>query len=285
MYTEEYLLNAKDIIEKADAKGILALAVPNIFNVIGNTYFNWDVVTMKFKEIYHDRVDRYRSEKVEVLYGLSKNIFDVLIDWHKGEDSNVALVEFYQETLFKSLGKLLDEREKELIKEIVFKMLLCYNIEYLNFVGELAVLMKFKEAGYTFLDYEVLINDDKPMGRSIDFLIEKDSKKFCLEIECCHLVETETIKENINKIRRKVSRKINRKIRICTDESKTILLVPILWGSHKLMTDVYKDMEEHKLNFYNTFPFSSYGRYNYKGKNYFKFGRIKDLIVDKDFVL
>ena len=113
------------------------------------------------------------------------------------------------ELVFTNLAEKTTLKEKKLLSKTIYFALTNIDKNYLNFIGELAILNLLKNADFELLQTEFPLSDNHE-SKSIDFLVFKEGKSSLLEVVNIHLPESKLLTDNY--IERLLDQKIIGKI-------------------------------------------------------------------------
>jgi hypothetical protein len=208
-----------------DVKPKLVEHFPILFQLLGGQKISWKSINIKFSETHATRLKEYTNEgKTHV----ETNFFDILTEYWKGNVQATRLLQYYKD-LLEELHQNLKPAEKIKIRKTLFDFLIEHDLNYLNYIAELAVLnMYIKDKGYSLDDVESELGN----GKSADFRFKKpDGSKILIEVVS---VRPEEFPEDDAELKYFIEGKCKDKNRIKTNDDDTYLkynLVPVIWGS------------------------------------------------------
>jgi len=154
--------------------------------------------------------------------------YSVVISKINKDGKGDGMFDFYN-SLFYSLSLHLDESQKKLIHKTLYNILVEVDKNYLNFIGELAVLNAIlKTKQYEFKNVEEKIKFGSNVSADFLFIDKQTRLEQLVEVVSIHLEDKELKNEQriVNHIKSKVTEKINNKF-IGTD--RPYLIQPVIW--------------------------------------------------------
>ncbi|AMR33447.1 hypothetical protein A0256_19500 [Mucilaginibacter sp. PAMC 26640] len=154
---------------KYDVRPFLEKKMSGLLGLLGTNNISWVTINKNFSK---------NLEKVKSDLALSQNsiyreatFYSVLISEHYNTGEGAGMFDWYS-TLFQSLSSVLTSTEKALIHHSIYNLLIEPDKNYLNFIGELAVLNEIKkQPGCNLINVEEKIQDEN--NCTADFLISE----------------------------------------------------------------------------------------------------------------
>ena len=149
--------------------------MPSLIELIGEKNISWT----KANKILFNHVRKSFDEAVLAGCEIIKdaNFFTILKNKYEGNDLSDAMFDFYN-FIFEKLNELLSKEEKKLLQKTILNIMTDMTKDYLNFIGELAVLYIFKASGqYTLLSVEEKLHPDKDISADFLFRNNQDDKE------------------------------------------------------------------------------------------------------------
>jgi hypothetical protein len=218
----------------------LKIFTPQIVTLVDSENFPWGRINSKFNK----RIDKILAEETSDVFNLEATIYDHIISAKKKNSSSLGLLKYFN-LLFKELNKNLVGVERDLVKTNVINMLSSFDKQFLNYLGELAVLNQLiKSSTFSLIACE----EELPNGKSIDFLFENkiEPMKLLVEVVNIHINDEKVEKDN-DKIKIFFQTKLEQKIdskKQGLDQEIDFHLVPVIWGgidSLKIYEDFFKN--------------------------------------------
>src|ERR1035437_44450 len=205
----------------------LSFYLPSIFTIIDENDLDWTNIDSLFKKKIEKRIQECKGETIIV----ETTIYDLIIEVKKKNSQALRLLDFINK-LFYELSGNLDTLEKQLVKNNIRNILINFDMRYLNFIGEIAVLnslMKTKK--YSLEGIETKLSNNK----SIDFKLKQysDNSYILIEIVNIHLNSDRIEKSNV-KIDKFLTERLEQKVKNKKQglfEDINFYLIPVLWGN------------------------------------------------------
>ena len=230
----------------------LAFFVPSLIEFIGAMDFPWDRIDLLFSQKLEERKKTFNEDLIKATAAgqetnendfsiiVESTIYDMIVLAKKGNPTANGYLDFLKK-LFEELTDNLTAHEKVLVRSNVKSMLTSFDMKYLNFLGEIAVLNNLIKSKIYRLE---TIEEKLSNGKAIDFKLRMT------ESETTHLIEVLNIHLDFKKIdpnpvliekflRDRIAAKI-------LDKTKNLLvypgliLIPVLWGESKALK-IYND--------------------------------------------
>jgi len=208
-----------------DTKAFLKYHSPELFGVISETRINWTRLDNNFKDRFDKLVAKHEAEGTA---RYEASIFEILMYSAQGRHDAVYVQNFFKETI-KKLKTILSDRELGFVGDNIVGVITNLDMKYLNFIGELAVLVVIKEqTKWTLTGTEV----KNEVEKRIDFEFESDKgRKVKVEIVNIHL--TREIGEDDAEIEKFVTKRVEDKKMAKTNNYSTqvdFIIAPVIWG-------------------------------------------------------
>jgi hypothetical protein len=129
----------KDTCLKVDLKAKLNEYLPVLFELLDNKPFSWAKINDQFSTTHLTRLTNYFNgdrKPIEV------NFYDVISESLNGNASGTRMLTFFR-NLLEELSIALEKQGKKMIRETLYNLLIEPDLNYLNYIGELAVLNLF----------------------------------------------------------------------------------------------------------------------------------------------
>jgi hypothetical protein len=224
---------------------------PVLFDLLGNNSIDWRAVTKAFTKKYEEY--QKLQEKRDIPLRIQASFYNIVTQAIKNESSAIRLLDYIQ-LLFEELTDILDEKEKKLIKNNILGMLTNLDLKYLNFLGELSVLLTLKKTlPIDLVGTEIPLDPNKSSGVKIDFLIRNNQtgKEDYIEVVNIHIKKKHT--ENDDSIKYFFHQKIEQKLlKKELNKAENVHLIPVLWGQWDEIKPVVDYYSKHKPEFPNT---------------------------------
>jgi len=266
--------------KKLDIRGNLKRYIPSIFLLIDENKISWVGITKRFTKAFEKRKKEYYNNGMSLIVEL--DIYGLIIQAYEGQKDAQRLFVFL-DNIFRSLGKRLNRKEKSLIRENMYNVLTNMDRNYLNFVGELAVLDYLVKREFTLLGAEVLLNPKAKTGVKADFCFhhKKTNKNLLIEVVNIHLSADQTkSRESVEYIfKRKVCKKYNETAK---DSSSSFWLIPVFWGFVEELEQVKMYFDKRIYDERNILdPFCFVGFEDKEGKHLAKFGPMASILNEQ----
>ena len=222
---------------------------PILFELLDQNSIDWKSVTKTFTKKFVEYQER--QEKNETPLKIQASFYNIVTEAIKNEPNAIRLLDYIQK-IFEELTDILDSKEKHLIKENIFGMLTNMDLKYLNFLGELSVLLTLKKTLPVLLTgTEIPLDPTKADGVKIDFLFRniETEKEYLVEVVNIHLNEKHTADDDSinNLLHQKIEQKLSNK---GLNKVGNFHLIPVLWGQW----DEIKPVADYYLKYKPEFP-------------------------------
>lgn len=224
---------------------------PILFELLNKNSIDWKSVTKTFTKKFEDYQEL--QEKKDTPLKIQASFYNIVTEAIKNEPSAIRLLDYIQK-LFEELTDVLDEKEKSLIQDNIFGILTNIDSKYLNFLGELSVLLTLKKTSPIYLaGTEIPLDPTKPDGIKIDFLLRNNEtgKEDLVEVINIHLNKKHTADDDSinNLLHQKIEQKLSNK---GFNKIGNFHLIPVLWGQWDEIKPVVIFYSKHKPEFPNT---------------------------------
>jgi hypothetical protein len=260
-------------VYKVDIEARLRKYLPVLFEILEGRTLDWKAINKKFEKVFRKRAKDQESGKklVEV------NLYDVISESLSGNKQAERLIRFLQKLLEEINVNLGVDKAK--INDTLYGMLIEFDLNYYNYVAELAVLNQLLKSN----DYS-LIETESPLGNgnSAEFLLNKKDGNVRILLEVVSIrprIFPGSDDEIVALIDQKVREKIGKKTK--GDPKYFIfLLVPVFWGSAAELKKVASLIHEGKIRAKdNILELCGYCTFSDEGNNYLdhRFGTLATL--------
>lgn len=233
-------------IKKYNVKKNLEHNMPSLLKLIGNQNISWTQInTGLYDHIQKIRKELDQSEKSAI--ERNTTFFSFLVGKTQGKIETEPMFDFF-ETIFSQLNERLLKNELIHIHKMVKAVLTNFDYNFLNFIGELAVLNAYKSSGkYSLINIEEKVYSHKDVKADLFMRRESDKREFLVEIVNIHLEN-----RNLNdpsKIKQHIEHKIQTKIEKTFFESpkRDIYIQPVVWIESKeqieFVSEIYRNNE------------------------------------------
>lgn len=250
--------------------------IPGIVELINGCDFPWSSINSKFNRALDSRINNSKDEFIIV----EASIYDVIIAVISGKSEYVGLL-IYFNRLFDDLNQNLSINERILVISGVKNLLLTFNKNYLNFIGELSVLNQLKKSGnFNLIKYE----HELPNGKSIDFDLEiiNPNMRILIEVMNIHINNIRVVNDD-NEIQSFFVKRIKDKIKSKKKgllEDVNIHFLPIVWGALDQLKIYQFFFNNNSLNLNLVYePLSYVSLTDHNGNYEFKFTPLSKLSI------
>jgi hypothetical protein len=219
------VINANRPTMEFNVNGFLQFHAPDLFDLVQNK-IDWDNLSKNYKERYEKLLAEHHANG-RAPYEAS--IFEIFMYASEGRRDAMYVVSYVKESILK-LKKLLTANEMKLISDNLSGLIVNLDMKYLNFVGEIGILVIIKEhLGWVLNATEVR----NSAGKRLDFeFLKPDGSTSLVEIMNIHL--TKSVSEVDDDVKRFLEKRLSDKITAKTGgDPKTFnfILAPVVWGS------------------------------------------------------
>jgi hypothetical protein len=253
-----------------DTKAFLRHHSPELFEVISETRIDWNRLGKNYKDRYERLLAKHEAEGIAQY---ESSIFEILMYASEGRHDAIYIQSFFKGTI-KKLKTILSEQELKFVGDNIVGVITNLDMKYLNFIGELAVLVILKEHAKWTLTGTEIKND---VEKRIDFEFKSDKdRKVKIEIMNIHL--TREISENDEGIKRFLTKRIEDKKAIKTNNHSTqvdFIIAPIIWGPVSELKKISNHLKRTPWTIQMTFKPIAFMNFTDKDENMFQ--KFKDL--------
>jgi len=218
--------------------------IPSLIQLLGDNNISWTAANKKLeKHLNKVATDIEENDDIVVV---DANFYSIVTNKVENKPDSDAMFDFY-DSIFESLNNCLNTSEKKLIGKTILNILTEMSRNYLNFIGELAVLNFYKNMfQFDLIGVEEKYNPNSEI--SVDFLFSSKNKKgtLLLEVQNLHL-ETNDFKSRDNLVywlESKYDKKRNSKL---INKEDKILIQPVIWTKNKeqmkMLEEIYDKNE------------------------------------------
>jgi hypothetical protein len=218
--------------------------LPAIADIVGDTDFGWERIDKLFS---NELVKRTAKANGGTMMMIEATIYDIIIEVKKGNLEAIRFLSFFQR-LSEELSINLTSEEKKIIKKNIRDFLTRFDLKYLDYVGELAVINNLiKSKIYRLENVETKLGS----GKSIDFQIKKieNGRSYFVEVTNIHL-DSDKLENDDEKIKTFLDYRLAKKIESKRSDTD-FFLVPVLWGGWldiKIYSGYFKRNKMHLTN-------------------------------------
>lgn len=225
-------------------KNNLSYYFPALIQLCDGLKMDWDYIDSLFAKEIAKRTKQANGETIQI----ETNIYYNIVKIKKGDKSAIGFMDFLNK-MVEELCMNLYSQERALIKPNIRRILTSFNIKFLDFVGEIAVLNNLiKSKSYRLHSVEAPL----PNGKAIDFTLRRilDNTLVDVEVSNIHL-DSERVEANNTAIRKFLTDRLTQKIAEKKEKlfsKKDFFLVPVIWGQGrdiKIYSDYFKNNKMH----------------------------------------
>jgi hypothetical protein len=229
-FCKEKKLDIYQLYRKAclqvDVEAKMREHIPVLFELLGDQTLDWNNINTKFSETHLKRLTNHIHGNNELV---EANFFDVLTEHWKGNKQGTRMLNFFT-NLLKDINRNLDTIDKKKIKKTLYSLLIESDLNYLNYVAELAVLNLF--VGHAGCKLNKI---ESPLGnkKSADFLFDRPDGNGSLLIEVVS-VRPRIFPKDEAGLKLLFEKRFQDKNQAKTEGDGRYLkyfLVPVIWGS------------------------------------------------------
>lgn len=265
----------KDTCLQVDMKTKLTEYFPALFTLLENEPLDWKAINEKFSANHLKRLTNYIHGDRQLL---EANVYDIISEALNGNSQARRMLSFFQHTL-EELSRHLDLAGKKKLKKTLYNLLIETDLNYLNYIGELAVLNVF-----LWKDIYRLHDIESPLGNGngADFSLEpiNAGKNVLVEVVS---IRPRNYPNTPSLLKQFMEGKLIEKIQKKTKGNSAFLkffLVPVIWGSGEdlawtaklLKSEIRLDV----LNVTDPLAFATFPD-EVNGGSYFRFGSLHSL--------
>jgi hypothetical protein len=199
---------------------------PILFELLEGERLDWGKINTKFSETHLKRLTDFIHGNNELI---EANFFDVLTEYWKGNKQGIRMLNFFR-SLLDDINRNLDIADKKKIKKTLYNLLIEFDLNYLNYIGELAVLNSF------IRNREYRLNRiESPLGnkKKADFLFDRCDGKGPVLVEVVN-VRPRVFPQDHSGLKILFEEKFEEKNLLKTGGDLRFLkyfLVPVIWGT------------------------------------------------------
>lgn len=259
-----------------DIKGRIQQYIPALIELLGNETISWGRITNQFKKIFESRKQKYIANNNYL--EIEASLYDIIIATINGNKQAEILFIFFNR-LIEELIQFVPREHIGKLKKTVYDLLTNFDKNYLNFIGELAILNNLLKSGNYFLeDIEYPLGN----GNSIDFKFYNISSAKSVLIEVVNIHPKQDLPDSFHDINAFLSKRINDKVlnkKKNLNVSIEFILTPVIWAPIKDLYRIYNFLKagEH-LSIMSSIEPSAYACFHDEnGRVNYKFGRVSTL--------
>ncbi|MCV9386930.1 hypothetical protein [Reichenbachiella ulvae] len=222
-------------------KAALEQHMPSFLQLLGNNNISWNRINQIFEEYIQKAKEEFAE--TQTLITREATFFSIMKSQVTGDGLGAAQFDFYDQ-LFNDLFHLLSYQERNMLGGTLKSILIQLEKDYLNFIGELAVLYFYKiNTDFKLIKVEEKVFDNKNISADFLFSSESLNDQFLIEVVNIHLEQRKSLTQPL--LKRLIEKKVMDKLK-----SKEILLKsnmslqPLIWCKNydqvKLVSDFYK---------------------------------------------
>jgi hypothetical protein len=223
----------RDTCLKLDVEQRLKEYFPILFDLLDGQRIDWKSINRKFGEVFAKREKNFNNDITDKVQA---NFYDIISESLNENKQAIRMLNFFR-TLLQDLNRVLSIDDKLKIKKTLFNLLIEFDLNYLNYIAELAVL-------YTFINSKQyhLNRIESPLGNNskIDFLLDKSDGTGSVLVEVVS-IRPMNFPNTTFEIKKMLEEKLGDKIHLKTKGSVEYLkffLVPVVWGSAEDLKNV-----------------------------------------------
>ncbi|WP_126970223.1 hypothetical protein [Gynurincola endophyticus] len=246
--------------------------LPAINDIVGDTDFGWGRV----EKLFSDELKKRTVKANGATLMIEATIYDIIIEVKKQNLQAMRLLSFFQR-LLEELSINLTSEEKKIIKKNIRDLLTSFDLKFLNYVGELAVINNLIKSKNYRLEY---VETKMVSGKSIDYRIKKleNGKLYLVEVLNIHL-NSDKVENDEEKIKTFLNHRLAHKIE-SKKSDKNFFLIPVLWGGWqdiKIYSNYFKKNKMHLANVLEPVAYVSFT--DPKDKTFYihRFGNVSNL--------
>jgi hypothetical protein len=250
----------------------IKLYLPAIINIVGDTDFDWKHIDKLFSNKLTERTAEANGGTLIV----EATIYDMIIEAKKQNLQAMRLLSFFQR-LLEDLSINLTNEEQKLIKKNVRDFLTRFDLRYLDYIGELAVINNLiKSKIYRLQRVESELSSKK----KIDFEIKRieDGRLFFVEAVNIHL-DSNKVESDDSKIRKFLDGRLMKKMESKRSDTN-FFLVPVIWGGWsdiKIYSEYFKKNKMHLKSILEPVSYLTFTDPNNEKFYYHRFGNVSKI--------
>lgn len=253
--------------------------LPAITDIVGDTDFDWE----RIDKLFSDEVTKRTVKANGGTLMIEATIYDIIIEVRKQNLEAMRFLSFFQR-LLEDLSMNLTDEEKKIIRKNIRDFLTRFDLRYLDYVGELAVINNLiKSKIYRLENVEMKLANEK----SIDFKIRKseDGKIYLVEVLNIHL-DSNKVEADEEKIKKFLTYRLEKKI-ASKKSDINFFLVPVLWGGWrdiKVYSDYFKKNKMHLQNVSEPVSYVTFNDPKNKSFYFHRFGNVSNLFESVNLI-
>ena len=259
--------------------------MPSILELIGDQDIAWSSINTQYSERHALLIEE--SDAMIPINGgsirINASIYEVIFSATTlGNRQAFGLFNFCNE-MFTDLASKLTDEEKKSIRPNIYSVLTNLDCNYLNFVGEMALLNSLLTNG----EYKLLgVEYEFPNEKRIDFKLLKVSNQTIVLVEVLNIqVNSERVERNNSAITRFLTKRVTDKVKDKTEgltSPEKFIIVPVIWGTAEALK-IYSDFfKENKLELENVNEPTAYITFTDYDFYFHRFGKISTLFNQPD---
>ncbi|MBL7921141.1 MAG: hypothetical protein JNJ40_12560 [Bacteroidia bacterium] len=208
-------------------ESVLKLFMPGMIDLLSEQQISWSSINKVSKA--HMQKIRKEIESTGKMVEREVTFHSVIFGKLTRDNGRADAMFDYFNQLFYSLKKNLKEEERKFLHGMISNVLLKVNKEYLNFIGELAVLDHYMSMNlYELCNIEETVVSESNVSIDILFKSKVDSHELLIEVVNIHLANKEFT--SFLDLRKHLELKLTEKVqsKILT-KKRNIKIQPVLW--------------------------------------------------------
>ncbi len=261
-------------------KESIRLYLPAITDIVGDIDFGWERIDKLFSDELIKRTAKAKGGTIMIV----ATIYDLIVEVKKQNLEAIRFLSFFQR-LLEELSINLTSKEKKIIKKNVRDFLTRFDLKYLDYVGELAVINNLiKSKIYRLENVETKLAS----GKSIDFKIKKNEngQSYFVEVTNIHL-DSNKVENDDEKIETFLNHRLAKKIESKRSDTN-FFLVPVLWGGWqdiKIYSDYFKRNKMHLTNVLEPVAYATFTDPKNETFYFHRFGNVSNLFESVNLMM
>lgn len=221
--------------KRYNIEAFLKLHMPSLLELLEQQKIAFTSFNVKLQDHLVSVAEEIAKKRVTVSRDV--NFQSILVGKLEGNASADTMFSFF-ESVFKSLNQKLSTNEKKLLHPIISQLLSNVNRDYLNYIGELAVLnYNISTYKYKLLDIGAPISSNSNKDADLLFKVDDNGKELLIDVYNLRLEDKvfDTSDDLKKHILRKFTEKSQQKV---INPDREIQIQPVIW---------YKDIEQLKF--------------------------------------
>lgn len=211
---------------KYDVEPFIKTYMPSLIELIGGKNISWTKANRLLFNHVRKSHDKALLAGGEIIQNAS--FFTILKNKYERNSISDAMFDFYN-FIFEELNKLLEKPERDLLQSTILNIMTEMSSNYLNFIGELAVLHIFKASGqFTLLSVEEKLHPEKDISADFLFRHIKSGEELLIEVLNLHLEKQDF--KSIEHLRywlySKYKKKKEKKF---VNNDRQVFIQPVIW--------------------------------------------------------